>query len=117
MFVQRLNQGGGIIALFPGALIQINASRGAPRLAANAMPAKSMAGSTCTFTDKDGANIFMPYGGRNGRGTYQVTGGTGKFAGITGNGEFVVNMLGQIQSDDKKVRGFVSNKVTWKLPE
>jgi hypothetical protein len=71
---------------------------------------------TCTFTDKDGDNIFMPYTARSGRGTYEVSGGTGKFAGITGSGEYVINDPGQIRSDDKRNRGFVSNKVTWKLP-
>jgi len=71
---------------------------------------------TCTYTDRDGDNIFMPYSARNGRGTYQLAGGTGKFTGITGSGEYVINNSGQIKSDDKNRRGFVSNKVTWKLP-
>jgi hypothetical protein len=71
---------------------------------------------TCTFTDKDGNNVFMPYSGSNGRGTYKVAGGTGKFTGITGSGEYVVNSPGQIKSDDKRNRGFISNTVSWKIP-
>src|SRR5215472_16428407 len=70
---------------------------------------------TCTFTDKDGESILMPYSSRNARGAYEVAGGTGKFAGITGNGEFAANSPGQIKSDNRRNRGFVSNRVTWKL--
>jgi hypothetical protein len=72
---------------------------------------------TCTYTDKDGDNIFMPYTGKSGRGTYEVAGGTGKFAGITGNGEWWnVNPAPPIKSDDKRGRGVIANKVSWKLP-
>jgi hypothetical protein len=71
---------------------------------------------TCTFTDKDGDNIFAPYTGKGGHGTYEIAGGTGKFAGITGAGEYVANNPGQIKSDDKRNRGFVSNRMSWKLP-
>src|SRR6516165_8599110 len=66
---------------------------------------------TCTYTDKDGDNIFMPYTGKSGRGTYEVAGGTGKFAGITGNGEWWNVSPAPIKSDDKRGRGVISNKV------
>jgi hypothetical protein len=75
---------------------------------------------TCTYTDKDGDHIFMPYSakgdGKGGeRGTYEVVGGTGKFSGITGSGEYF-NPHSPIKADDKALRGVVSNKVSWKLP-
>jgi len=75
---------------------------------------------TCTYTDKDGDHIFTPYSakgdGKGGeRGTYEVAGGTGKFSGITGRGEYF-NPHTPIKADDKAVRGVVSNKVSWKLP-
>jgi hypothetical protein len=75
---------------------------------------------TCTYTDKDGDNIFAPYTGKSGhgsaRGTYEVAGGTGKFAGITGNGEWWNINPAPIKSDDKRGRGVIANKVSWKLP-
>jgi hypothetical protein len=58
----------------------------------------------------------MPYTGKGGEhGTYELVGGTGKFAGITGSGEFFNAGL-TIKADDKAMRGVVSNKVSWKLP-
>jgi hypothetical protein len=45
---------------------------------------------TCTYTDKDGDHIFMPYSAKSGHGTYEVAGGPGKFVGITGTGEYLV---------------------------
>jgi hypothetical protein len=70
---------------------------------------------TCTYTDKDGDHIFMPYTAKSGHGTYEVAGGTGKFTGITGSGEYFINPA-PIKSDDKWTRHVVSNKVSWKLP-
>jgi hypothetical protein len=70
---------------------------------------------TCTYTDKDGDHVFMPYSGKSGHGTYEVAGGTGKFVGIAGSGEYFVNP-DRIKSDDKWTRHVVSNKVSWKLP-
>jgi hypothetical protein len=77
-------------------------------------------GGTCTYTDKDGDNIFSPYSdkgdGKGGvHGTVELAGGTGKFAGITGSGEYFNPNL-PIKADDKTLRGVVSNKVSWKLP-
>ncbi len=70
---------------------------------------------TCTYTDKDGDHIFAPYTSKGWHGTYEVVAGTGKFAGITGTGEYTINNPGQIKSDDKRNRGIVSNKISWKL--
>jgi hypothetical protein len=80
-------------------------------------PSKFTGHGTCTFTDADGDNIFTPYNSTGGRGgTFEVAGGTGKFAGITGNGEWRRIDLAPIKSDDKRARAVVSNKVSWKLP-
>jgi hypothetical protein len=75
---------------------------------------------TCTYTDKDGDNIFAPFKGNSDgkggeRGTYEVIGGTGKFARITGSGEYY-QPNHPIKADDKAIRGAVSNKISWKLP-
>jgi hypothetical protein len=75
---------------------------------------------TCTFTDKDGDNIFTTYSGKGDakggeRGNYEVVGGTGKFTGITGAGDYLLPNI-PIKADDKAARGVVSNKINWKLP-
>jgi hypothetical protein len=76
---------------------------------------------TCTYTDRDGDHIFAPYSGGKGDGkgghhaTIKLAGGTGKFSGITGSGEFFNPGL-PIKADDKAIRGAVSAKVSWKLP-
>jgi hypothetical protein len=49
-------------------------------------------------------------------GTFELTGGTGKFAGITGSGEWTRISPAPIKSDDKRGRLFNSLKVNWKLP-
>jgi hypothetical protein len=72
-------------------------------------------GITCTYTDKDGDSIFTPYSSKNGHGTSELAGSTGKFAGITGSGEYSIDTT-PIKSDDKRVRHAVSIKVSWKLP-
>jgi len=75
---------------------------------------------TCTFTDHDGDNIFTTYSGKSDgkgveRGNYEVVGGTGKFTGITGTGDYFQPNI-PIKADDKAFRGVVSNKISWKLP-
>ena len=80
-------------------------------------PSKFTGHGTCTWTDPDGDNIFTPYSATIGRrGTLEVTGGTGKFAGITGNGEWTRLNPAPIKSDDKRSRAVNSLKVNWKLP-
>jgi hypothetical protein len=71
---------------------------------------------TCTYTDTDGDNIFAPYSGMPRHGTFELTGGTGKFAGITGSGEWTRISPAPIKSDDKRFRIFNSLKASWKLP-
>jgi hypothetical protein len=71
------------------------------------------------MTDKDGDQIFCTWEGKpvEGResGPFKLVGGTGKFAGISGTGEwsFVAYVT---DPDDKRARGVVAKKVTWKLP-
>jgi hypothetical protein len=80
-------------------------------------PGKFTGHGTRTYTDADGDNIFMPYSATGGRrGTFEVAGGTGKFVGISGNGEWWRTDPAPIKSDDKRARPVVSNKVSWKLP-
>jgi|SRR5215472_1082419 hypothetical protein len=80
-------------------------------------PGKFTGHGTCTYTDTDGDNIFTPYSASIGRrGTFAVTGGTGKFAGITGNGEWRRIDPVPIKSDDKRARAVVSLTISWKLP-
>ena len=79
-------------------------------------PGKSTTRGTCTWTDTDGDNIFTPYSGTAQHGTLELAGGTGKFAGITGNGEWSRLNPAPIKSDDKRPRAVNSLKVNWKLP-
>jgi hypothetical protein len=53
--------------------------------------------------------------GKSAKGTTTIVGGTGKFVGITGTGEFTRHSL---RSPAKGVFGsFAITKVSWKLPE
>ena len=57
-----------------------------------------------TFTDADGAKVFCKYATTGGKwpdfhGTFEFTGGTGKYQGITGNGTYHIV--------------FVSDKASW----
>jgi hypothetical protein len=80
-------------------------------------PGKFTGHGTCTYTDTDGDNIFTPFSATGGRrGTLELAGGTGKFAGITGNGEWRRIDPAPIKSDDKRGRVVVALKVNWKLP-
>ena len=72
------------------------------------------------YTRPDGDQIFMTYkcagmAGKTGKGTFTYVGGTGKFAGIQGSGEFTRHSL---RPPAKGVFGsFSVTKGTWKLPE
>ncbi len=80
-------------------------------------PIKFTGRGTCTYTDTDGDNIFTPFSAKGERrGTFEVAGGSGKFAGVTGNGEWRRVDPAPIRSDDKRGRVVVSLKVNWKLP-
>jgi hypothetical protein len=49
---------------------------------------------TCTLTDADGDHIFEAVDESNGAGHGKLTGGTGKFQGITGDLEFTTTYFG-----------------------
>jgi hypothetical protein len=66
---------------------------------------------TCTYTHTHGDNIFMHTERRRSRASYEVAGGAGKFAGITGSGELFSTRT-PIKADDKWIRRVMSNKVT-----
>src|ERR1700761_1758385 len=69
----------------------------------------------CTFTDNDGDKIMATYERKTADGGVEtLVAGTGKFAGISGTGEWTVLKF-PLKSDDKLARGIVSEKVHWKI--
>jgi hypothetical protein len=69
----------------------------------------------CTFTDSDGDKIMATYERKSVEGgTETLVAGTGKFAGISGTGEWTVLKF-PLKSDEKLSRGMVSEKVHWKI--
>jgi hypothetical protein len=70
----------------------------------------------CTFTDNDGDEIMATYERKTAEGGIEtLVAGTGKFAGISGTGEWTVVKF-PVKADDKMSRGIVSEKVHWKIP-
>ena len=73
----------------------------------------------CTYTRPDGDQIYVSYEatGKTGtpvKGTHAFIGGTGKCAGITGNGEFTRNSLkGPAKGSGANI---VKRTSSWKLP-
>ncbi len=73
-----------------------------------------------SYTRPDGDQIFVTYKcsgtmGKSAKGTITLVGGTGKFIGITGTGEFTRNSL---RAPAKGVfASFAVSKSSWKLPE
>jgi hypothetical protein len=69
----------------------------------------------CTFTDNDGDEIMATYERKTAEGGVEtLVAGTGKFAGISGTGEWTVLKF-PLKADDKLSRGIVSEKVHWKI--
>jgi hypothetical protein len=69
----------------------------------------------CTFTDNDGDKIMATYERKTAEGEIEtLVAGTGKFAGISGTGEWTVLKF-PLKADDKLSRGIVSEKVHWKI--
>lgn len=69
----------------------------------------------CTFTDNDGDEIMATYERKTAEGGIEtLVAGTGKFAGISGTGEWTVLRF-PLKADDKLSRGIVSEKVHWKI--
>ena len=73
-----------------------------------------------SYTRPDGDKIFLTYKcsgtmGKSAKGTATFVGGTGKFVGITGTGEFTRHSL---RAPAKGVfASFSVSKASWKLPE
>ena len=74
------------------------------------------------YTDPDGDKVFLTYKGTGGKlgpegytnGAYTIVGGTGKYSGITGGGEFTWR---PVQSAaEGTYQGITKGKVHWKLP-
>lgn len=69
----------------------------------------------CTFTDNDGDEIMATYERKTAEGGIEtLVAGTGKFAGISGTGEWTVLKF-PLKADDKLSRGIVSERVHWKI--
>ena len=73
----------------------------------------------CTFTRPDGDKLFFTYKasgtlGKSAKGTFTFVGGTGKFVGIQGGGEFTRNSLRP--PAEGVFASFSVTKAEWKLP-
>jgi len=73
----------------------------------------------CEYTLPDGDKVFAATKasgklGESAKGTSEYVGGTGKFAGITGSGEFERFSLKAYQQGT--IQGYVKAKGDWKLP-
>jgi hypothetical protein len=69
----------------------------------------------CIITDKDGDKVFTVYEAKGSApgimaGTFQWTGGTGKFTGIQGDNTFQVNAIG------KTLAAWIPWEGEWRLP-
>ena len=63
----------------------------------------------CTWSDSDGDHIFTSFVGDTVQGTNTITGGTGKYTGISGNGPWVCKNFPNGASSCKQ-------SLTYKLP-
>jgi len=73
----------------------------------------------CSFTRPDGDQVFTTYkasgvAGKTGKGTLTYVGGTGKFVGIQGSGEFTRYHLGPPAKGFGA--SFIVGKSNWKIP-
>ncbi len=72
----------------------------------NLFDAGVSAGGYKTFTDADGSKVFARYavtelGRPESRGTFEFTGGTGRYQGIAGRGEFRIHWLNDTTAWDE----------------
>jgi hypothetical protein len=74
---------------------------------------KDKSHGSCTKVDKDGDQFFELWAGAGGAGTATLTGGTGKFAGMTGSEEYTAQL---VKSPSGRGLFITSTKVRWKLP-
>jgi hypothetical protein len=73
--------------------------------------------ANCVWADKDGDQIMADIVSSDaGDGTYTIIAGTGKYAGMTGNGEWHrIQILPP--TSDKYVRGIFANTMHWRLSQ
>ena len=75
----------------------------------------------CSYTRPDGDLIFLDYkatgkmGGQGGKGTWTFVGGTGKYVGIQGSGEFD-RLPGFRPSGKGTFQGINKSRGQWKIP-
>ncbi len=75
----------------------------------------------CSYTRPDGDMVYLTYeatgklGGQAGKGTVTIVGGTGKCAGIQGNGEFD-RLPGFRPAAKGTFQGINKSKLNWKIP-
>lgn len=69
----------------------------------------------CIYADHAGDQIMTMYEDNGNNGTETLVAGTGKFAGISGTGEYTILQRG-LHADDKVPRGVVAEKIHWRLP-
>lgn len=74
----------------------------------------------CVFTRPDGDQVFITFRatgetGKRGMGNSEIVGGTGKFIGITGSGEFTRHNLRPPKKGHFAI--FDISTLRWKLPE
>jgi hypothetical protein len=70
----------------------------------------------CLFTDGDGDQVMVTYGGHpQGGGPETLIAGTGKYAGISGAGEWNLVLILR-NAEDGRWRAIVQHKLSWKLP-
>lgn len=78
---------------------------------------KAVSRGACTDTDSDGDQIFSTYESRvvdgKSAGTHAFVGGTGKYAGMSGNATYSVV---PVKSSDGTVMFSVPHRASWKLP-
>src|ERR1700721_2575808 len=78
--------------------------------------ARAQEHGACTSHDNDDDKIMATYERKTIEGGIEtLVAGTGKFAGISGTGEWTVLKF-PLKSDDKLSRGVGSEKVHWKNP-
>jgi len=69
---------------------------------------------TCIMSDKDGDQIFLNWQGKQGNtGVVAFAAGSGKYAGISGGGEYTYQ---HVKSPEDRGLDIVRHKVHWKLP-
>lgn len=68
----------------------------------------------CVLVDRDGDQVFHTFVNRGGTGHHDITGGTGKYAGITGREDFTI--AGGLRAPEGMNVLVVPVKATWKLP-